>query len=112
MPWKQDYTISDEIGIKDADVRWPDGTPPLANDRLRRMLGRERGEPPGGDPLPPMRRLDGTPYPAGETPIARALRGEIVHGEELLYGRDDDKAKALRGGARSLAKVAARAVRR
>ncbi|MDE5444180.1 polysaccharide deacetylase family protein [Bradyrhizobium sp. CSA207] len=25
MPWKQDYTISDEIGIKDADVRWPDG---------------------------------------------------------------------------------------
>ena len=25
MPWKQDYTISDEIGIKDADVRWPEG---------------------------------------------------------------------------------------
>ena len=25
MPWKQNYTISDEIGIKDADVRWPDG---------------------------------------------------------------------------------------
>jgi hypothetical protein len=25
MPWKQNYTISDEIGIRDADVRWPDG---------------------------------------------------------------------------------------
>ena len=25
MPWKQDYTISDEIAIADADVRWPDG---------------------------------------------------------------------------------------
>lgn len=25
MPWKQNYTISDEIGIGDADVRWPDG---------------------------------------------------------------------------------------
>ena len=31
---------------------------------------------------------------------------------QLLYGRDDDKPKALRSGARSLAKVAARAVRR
>ena len=25
MPWKQNYTISDEIGIRDADIRWPDG---------------------------------------------------------------------------------------
>lgn len=25
MPWKQDYTISDEKSIADADVRWPDG---------------------------------------------------------------------------------------
>jgi peptidoglycan/xylan/chitin deacetylase (PgdA/CDA1 family) len=25
MPWKQDYTISDERGIADADVAWPDG---------------------------------------------------------------------------------------
>lgn len=25
MPWKQDYTISDEIGIADRDVIWPDG---------------------------------------------------------------------------------------
>lgn len=24
MPWKTNYTISDEIGIRDADVRWPD----------------------------------------------------------------------------------------
>ncbi len=24
MPWKQDYTISDEVGMADADVRWPD----------------------------------------------------------------------------------------
>lgn len=23
MPWKQDYTISDEIGIADADIAWP-----------------------------------------------------------------------------------------
>src|SRR5262245_35743693 len=26
MPWKQGYTISDEVGLRDADVRWPDGT--------------------------------------------------------------------------------------
>ena len=25
MPWKQGYTISDEIGLKDADLHWPDG---------------------------------------------------------------------------------------
>ena len=25
MPWKQGYTISDEISLADADVRWPDG---------------------------------------------------------------------------------------
>lgn len=25
MPWKQNYTISDEIGMKDSDIRWPDG---------------------------------------------------------------------------------------
>ena len=25
MPWKQGYTISDEIGLGDDDVRWPDG---------------------------------------------------------------------------------------
>ena len=25
MPWKQGYTISDEVGLRDADVRWPDG---------------------------------------------------------------------------------------
>ncbi len=25
MPWKQDYTISDEVAIADADIVWPDG---------------------------------------------------------------------------------------
>jgi peptidoglycan/xylan/chitin deacetylase (PgdA/CDA1 family) len=25
MPWKSGYTISDEIGMQDADVRWPEG---------------------------------------------------------------------------------------
>lgn len=25
MPWKQNYTISDEIAVADSDVRWPDG---------------------------------------------------------------------------------------
>ena len=25
MPWKHGYTISDEVGIKDAAIRWPDG---------------------------------------------------------------------------------------
>lgn len=25
MPWKQGYTISDEIGLRDDQVRWPDG---------------------------------------------------------------------------------------
>ena len=25
MPWKQGYTISDEIGLRDDEVRWPDG---------------------------------------------------------------------------------------
>ena len=25
MPWKQGYTISDEVGLRDAEVRWPDG---------------------------------------------------------------------------------------
>ncbi len=45
-------------------------------------------------------------------PYDRAL-GKAMHSTaQLLYGRDDDKPKALRSGARSLAKVAARAVRR
>jgi peptidoglycan/xylan/chitin deacetylase (PgdA/CDA1 family) len=25
MPWKQGYTISDEIGLRDDEMRWPDG---------------------------------------------------------------------------------------
>lgn len=25
MPWKERYTVSDEIGLKDHEVRWPDG---------------------------------------------------------------------------------------
>lgn len=25
MPWKQNYTISDEIAVDDSDLRWPDG---------------------------------------------------------------------------------------
>lgn len=25
MPWKQDYTATDEIGLSDDEVRWPDG---------------------------------------------------------------------------------------
>ena len=25
MPWKDRYTISDEIGLADADLRWPGG---------------------------------------------------------------------------------------
>ncbi len=25
MPWKQGYTISDEVGLRDAEIRWPDG---------------------------------------------------------------------------------------
>ncbi len=25
MPWKQGYTISDEVGLRDCDMRWPDG---------------------------------------------------------------------------------------
>jgi peptidoglycan/xylan/chitin deacetylase (PgdA/CDA1 family) len=25
MPWKQGYTISDEVGLRDDEVRWPDG---------------------------------------------------------------------------------------
>src|ERR1700754_4627841 len=26
MPWKQGYTISDEVGLRDDEVRWPDGS--------------------------------------------------------------------------------------
>ena len=25
MPWKQDYTISDEGSLADAEIRWPEG---------------------------------------------------------------------------------------
>lgn len=25
MPWKENYTISDEIGIRDTEIRWPEG---------------------------------------------------------------------------------------
>jgi hypothetical protein len=25
MPWKQGYTISDEISLSDKDLHWPDG---------------------------------------------------------------------------------------
>src|SRR5689334_25411400 len=25
MPWKQGYTISDEVALRDDEVRWPDG---------------------------------------------------------------------------------------
>ena len=33
MPWKDGYTISDERGIRDADLRWPDnvGAAPIAS---------------------------------------------------------------------------------
>lgn len=35
------------------------------------------------------KRLDGTPYAASETPLARALRGELVRQEELVKRRPD-----------------------
>ncbi|MEJ7716340.1 MAG: aldehyde dehydrogenase family protein [Thermoleophilaceae bacterium] len=45
-------------------------------------------------------------------PYDRALGRSMHAAAQLLYGRDDDKPKALRRGARSFAKVTARALRR
>jgi diguanylate cyclase (GGDEF)-like protein/PAS domain S-box-containing protein len=60
------------------------------NDEAAHLLGHPGLPGPGADgrhygAIHP----DGTPYPAAEYPLARALRGEIVHPEEMLYIRGD-----------------------
>jgi PAS domain S-box-containing protein len=69
-----------------------DGRVMLANQAARQLLGRD--VPPGtridveGEAYG-FRRADGTPYPADELPISRALRGEPVTRQEVVIQRPD-----------------------
>jgi PAS domain S-box-containing protein len=50
-----------------------------------------------------LRRVDGTPYPPAELPLARALaRGEVVEGEEWLVRHPDGRLVRLLGSAAPL----------
>lgn len=40
-------------------------------------------------------RMDGSPYPADQLPLARALRGEAVHGDELYIYNPEAKKNVL-----------------
>ncbi|MDG2207736.1 MAG: PAS domain-containing protein [Pirellulales bacterium] len=40
-------------------------------------------------------RMDGSPYPADQLPLARALEGEAVHGDELYIYNPETKKKVL-----------------
>jgi PAS domain S-box-containing protein len=56
-----------------------------------------RGTLPGGQqPLGRMRHLDGRIYKDAEVPIVRALGGESVVGEEMLFRRSDDVERLVR----------------
>ena len=50
MPWKQGYTISDEIGLRDADIRWPDGN----RSCVTVVVDHERGARSGRNLVPPI----------------------------------------------------------
>jgi signal transduction histidine kinase len=74
------------IGIVAAEV--PSGRILVVTDSARKLLSRVD---PGLIEVPTVSeyaawrfvRMDGTPYAADELPLARAIRGDVVHGEEL-----------------------------
>jgi GAF domain-containing protein len=70
----------------------PDGELTAANDEFRRLLGHTMLAAATIDEydMYPVLRLDGTPYPPRQMPVARALLdGEVITTEELRYRRDD-----------------------
>ncbi len=69
----------------------PDGRLILSNRAADDLLGRSATAP--ADVFPGLRLLtaEGQPVPEAELPLARALRGENVHGEELWVERPDGR---------------------
>lgn len=75
-------------------VRAPGGRMLLSNEHTERILG--RAPLPTFCPEPVALRLDGTPLPVEESPMARALRGEVVTDFEHLWLRPDGGCAQLR----------------
>jgi PAS domain S-box-containing protein len=69
----------------------PEGSLRFCNERMRALFGRAMPQCRVGDRYSEFGflRVDGTPYPHGELPIERALKGETVCGEELQARRTD-----------------------
>jgi signal transduction histidine kinase/ActR/RegA family two-component response regulator len=71
--------------------RPPDGTIMLSNDALAHIL-RTDALPAGGDERRKMLRMmlpDGRPMPVGDSPVVRALRGEVVDNLDARIKRRD-----------------------
>lgn len=64
-------------------LRRMDGTV-VVNQAAQRLVGTIASDPTEIGATLGMRHLDGTPYERDEVPVVRALRGEEVHGEQVL----------------------------
>lgn len=73
-------SISDAVCVFDAR-----GDSILRNPAAERLLGGPRATRSEWGGRIAFQRTDGTPYPDGDVPITRALRGESVTGEDLRY---------------------------
>jgi PAS domain S-box-containing protein len=83
--------VLDQMPAGVSVVEAPSGRLLFHNDEAVRMLGHplvNAAERPGHARYGAI-HADGSPYAAGEYPIARALTGEVIREEELLYRRGD-----------------------
>lgn len=69
----------------------PDGRLILSNRAADDLLGRTTTAPEGAVPDVRLLTTEGQSLPEAELPLARALRGETVHGEELWVERPDGR---------------------
>ena len=80
-------------------VQGPIGQPILVNARARHLLGQREDLAAGLDHLPAVYRLhrpDGSPYPAEELPVAKALRGgQPCSANDIVVHRADGRRTAL-----------------
>jgi PAS domain S-box-containing protein len=76
-------------------IQGPTGQPILVNARARQLLGQREDSAVGVAQLPALYRLhrpDGTPFPADDLPVARALRyGEAGMSDDVIIHRADGR---------------------
>jgi signal transduction histidine kinase len=86
---KRFEAVLDEMPLGIALLEAPTGRISFGNRRMRALMTDGAPAPDAGTSKLDLLRFEGAPYRSGEAPTERALRGEVVCGEEIQLRRAD-----------------------